>query len=1060
MFNFAKRATSAVIAGAVVLGTLAFYPYGDKARVNAATLYDSASAINYATILGGAVDYGVVADTITQNSHTETTFATHHFIHNSDNIDVDYISSTALFIVGEDYQGNDSPDPFSNPWDVNKYIRFGKTTASAIYFEAPSKVFDLQNPVSPFDPSKEAKRNTTNGVFRFEGEYDDVKFIQAVNENAKTNVKRLIDRICSTTVVEDAEKGWSYFLEDRAKDPNYVLNPDGQNCTEIKKFNSYIEIDLTDSKYDGRVVYINVNKSNGLISYLQESDGFRINKNESSVVVINIADDAFEGSKLTMIKPRVTVNGTGYFGNTGTNGKDPNAANVQKYYNESIIWNIMETSDIELDSFGGAVLAPVTKNVRLSNGNSSGWVVTSGSFDMSKEFHFLYSGSSKDSYGDMHFALTKAFTEKYAEHGSAQLKQDTSVSVTADTYQFTCDEYLSESKERGEFQNYYRSLTPVYAQTDATVTFPILTFYCDNYDQLSEVQKHYYVEKGKDKLFFFKIKETYAAPHVVSGSDGRYVSHSDGYIDVRLKVSVDTSGRFTYFVDYQSVTGKDAAGNNIIFRKYGEVYGNFITMSGVQFDFGSFYNQLVPLDVNISKRDINKPNGDEVKGAKLSVEYIGKDDKLDLSGVTLVCDGKDVTANATISKKKVEFTSGDKLTTIVGIKPGDYVLKETTAPEGYKPQTTSINFTVGDDGTVTATSAISDKVGKIENKDTVVILDEPLPTVNISKRDVNQPNGAEVPGATLKVDYIGSDDSVDLSNVLLTRSGTAVAGTKTKKSVEFVSGDAQTVITGLQPGNYTLTETTSPKGYEKQQTVIGFTVGADGTVTATSAIAPTVGMIENGDTVVILDEKTPNPITVNISKQDINQTNGAEVAGATLEVKYLGNDASVDLTAVTLERSGNNVTNTATLSTKSILFKSGTAQTAITGLKPGDYSLTETIAPDNYELQQTVILFTVGADGKVSATSTIPTTAGKIENEDTVIILDEKTPAPITVNISKQDINQTNGAEVAGATLKVTYVGSDRSVDLSKVTLSRSGSDVTSQATRTTSYVSFTSAGA
>ena len=102
MYDALKRITSGVVAFAVVLGTLAVSPIitGKKNIVNAATLkYDSASAINYATVLGGAVDYGVVADTIVQTSHTETTFATNHFVHDSDNIDVDYITSVQFAVV-------------------------------------------------------------------------------------------------------------------------------------------------------------------------------------------------------------------------------------------------------------------------------------------------------------------------------------------------------------------------------------------------------------------------------------------------------------------------------------------------------------------------------------------------------------------------------------------------------------------------------------------------------------------------------------------------------------------------------------------------------------------------------------------------------------------------------------------------------------------------------------------------------------------------------------------------------------------------------------------------
>ena len=78
--KFGKKVVSAFIAGAVVLGTLAVYPDSRNNTVlAAATKYDSTSAINYKTILGGAVDYGIVSNEIIQNSHLETPFATNHF---------------------------------------------------------------------------------------------------------------------------------------------------------------------------------------------------------------------------------------------------------------------------------------------------------------------------------------------------------------------------------------------------------------------------------------------------------------------------------------------------------------------------------------------------------------------------------------------------------------------------------------------------------------------------------------------------------------------------------------------------------------------------------------------------------------------------------------------------------------------------------------------------------------------------------------------------------------------------------------------------------------------
>ena len=104
MINLVKRATSALIAGAFVLGSLTFCPdlFSGRNTVNAAELYDTANLVNYATILGRDVDYGIITDRFVQRDHVETTLATNSFRRDCDSqFDVDLTTNkTAQFIVG------------------------------------------------------------------------------------------------------------------------------------------------------------------------------------------------------------------------------------------------------------------------------------------------------------------------------------------------------------------------------------------------------------------------------------------------------------------------------------------------------------------------------------------------------------------------------------------------------------------------------------------------------------------------------------------------------------------------------------------------------------------------------------------------------------------------------------------------------------------------------------------------------------------------------------------------------------------------------------------------
>ena len=167
-----------------------------------------------------------------------------------------------------------------------------------------------------YDPSVPAVHNVTNGNIKFEGGYTDKPFIQAINPNAKVNVNRLLNRICSDKAVEDAEMGWSYFLQSRAKSADYSLE-----SSKISNKNGFVYIDATDSKYDGKVVYVNVTPE--MLPALASSEQFRIQKNPSSVVVINIDGGTNVGSVLRLAQPRVEVNGIGNFtGHTASNGSE------------------------------------------------------------------------------------------------------------------------------------------------------------------------------------------------------------------------------------------------------------------------------------------------------------------------------------------------------------------------------------------------------------------------------------------------------------------------------------------------------------------------------------------------------------------------------------------------------------------------------------------------------------------------------------------------------------------------------------------------------------------
>ena len=123
------------------------------------------------------------------------------------------------------------------------------------------------------------------------------------------------------------------------------------------------------------------------------------------------------------------------------------------------------------------------------------------------------------------------------------------------------------------------------------------------------------------------------------------------------------------------------------------------------------------------------------------------------------------------------------------LNPGEYMLEETIAPNGYARSKEPVTFKVNADGTV--------------SKD-IVIVNTKLKGVDISKYEAT--GEVNLPGATLEV----RDMEGNLIDSWVT------------------TEEAHHVV--LEPGSYKLTESVPPEGYLRSESVIEFTVLDDGSV--------------------------------------------------------------------------------------------------------------------------------------------------------------------------------------------------------------------------------------
>ena len=426
----------------------------------------------------------------------------------------------------------------------------------------------------------------------------------------------------------------------------------------------------------------------------------------------------------------------------------------------------------------------------------------------------------------------------------------------------------------------------------------------------------------------------------------------------------------------------------------------------------------------------------DVKNTKNSVSMSKQDvtTNKEVPGATLIL--KDEKGN-----KVYTWVSTDKPHVIKGITAGSYELEETIAPNGYVISKETVKFTINNNGKVVDKNGKEiDKVimyntPKKENNIKVIkkdvttdkVLEGASLTITDSKNNVidtwvsttdahvvkdikegtytleetKAPNGYVLSGEKIKftVDKAGkitdknNKELVELvmynkpseyKNVIISKQDIAtskelpganltVKDASGKVIDSWTSTNKSHEIKDIKAGTYTLEETQAPNGYVLSSEKIKFTINNNGQLLNSKG---------NGiDKVVMYNEKQATPSKVRIVKQDA--TTNRNLAGATLEVKdknnkvlatWVSTDAAYEL-----------------------------------DLTEGEYTLTETKAPNGYILNNTPIIFKVTSTGEVTDVN------GKIMN--TIIMDNTKMPTTTKVSISKKDI--TNGNEVPGAKLVV-----------------------------------------
>lgn len=219
--------------------------------------------------------------------------------------------------------------------------------------------------------------------------------------------------------------------------------------------------------------------------------------------------------------------------------------------------------------------------------------------------------------------------------------------------------------------------------------------------------------------------------------------------------------------------------------------------------------------VNISKMDIT--NSKEITGASLKVCTKAEYEK----------NGNNCEAANTRDGVKMSWVSDDVSHSILGIIPGEYYIIEEIPPKGYLKATTAVSFSIDEYGKVIANNKIFTN-GDFVNKGSVIIVDNSLSNITISKQDMSTKK--ELPGATLSIceSYRDENNNIQMKVDQYTDECVEVVLADGKKAT-WVSTDKPKLIEGLNPGTYFLVEKIAPTNYNSAESII-FTLNNDGSL--------------------------------------------------------------------------------------------------------------------------------------------------------------------------------------------------------------------------------------
>ncbi len=637
---------------------------------------DSASLVNFSTILGRAVDFGITAVELDQNgSHSETNMAVKTFTASQNNDDPDLAGDQPLpFIIGSingrldlqnTYQNGKMTINIETTKEIidNSIIINNGGNESADGFHTGKGYISIKDgnaahstPVTP----------DANGYYYYGNESKG--FTTVYRESTQENINNNLDLMIS-------------HIQDQSRDLKAKTTNVDLTAAEAMDQNNYL-IDLSDPKYNGKVVYINVDAVNypKLAEHFKAGNAhnLKIKKWNSTVVVFNVPNTT---TKINPIKVEVVDDGInepegGWFDSANTGGGKDNAF-IDEYVCQKVVLNLYNATEVHLNAVAGTVLVPKENSETYIEGSSAGWIASAGKVtNVSAEFHFIYQGRSttlsSNANGAMHFAARKDIYSVVDADGKPVERDD--IGISANQFKFNLYETGSDYDTTSKVPIKTNVSDEASAANDkySKILFPDLSF--------TEAGTHYYVIKEVD-----------------AGTTANRITNSNGEIRIKLDVAKSDTGVISFTVSsWHYLNNFDTSAAYKI--------NDSKAMNGNEFSLGGFYNYYEPGGtLTVTKTISGTDSAYAPTTDRFKITLTGVVSSANLSGTYNVSGDAYAAATGTDKLSSITFTNGTSgdfyiagggSVSVIDIPAGAVITVAEEDKANYELQTTNLNRTM------------------------------------------------------------------------------------------------------------------------------------------------------------------------------------------------------------------------------------------------------------------------------------------------------------------------------------------------------------------------------